>query len=97
MREFLSRKGVQIEERDFFAQPLSEQELRDLLGERSPREVFASRSPSVKKLGLDPEKLSDEELLRLMLQEPRLIRRPLVRVGHRLIAGASERALEEVL
>jgi arsenate reductase-like glutaredoxin family protein len=33
------------------------------------------------------EKLSDEELLRLMVEEPNLIRRPLFTVGGEIVSG----------
>lgn len=93
----LSQKGVAVEERDFFAQRFSEEELRTLLGGRSPRELFATRSPSVKRLGLEPEKLSEEEMVSLMLQEPRLIRRPIVKVGERLLVGGNLKDLEQAV
>ena len=88
---------MELTERDFFRRPFSEQELRELLGEQSPAEAFAWRSPSFKALGLAPDGLSDDDLLRLMIQEPRLIRRPLVQVGKRLIIGADLKALDKAL
>ena len=71
--------------------------MRELLEGRPAAELFSWRSESFRALGLAPEGLDDEELLRLMLREPRLIRRPLVQVGGRLIAGADWKALEEAL
>ena len=88
---------MELTERDFFRQPFSEQELRELLDERPPAEVFAWRSPSFKVLRLAPDGLSDDALVHLMLQEPRLIRRPLLLVGKRLIIGADKKALDEAL
>ena len=35
--------------------------------------------------------------MRLMLQEPRLIRRPLFRVGNDLVVGGDRKSLERVL
>ena len=83
------------EERDFFKEPFTEQELRDLIGEHSPSEVFSWSSPSFKKLGLNRDDLGDDRLIQLMLDEPRLIRRPLFRVGDRLVIGASKKTLDE--
>ena len=94
MRASLLQKGVELEERDFFADQLSEDELRGLIGPRPVSDVFSWKSPSFKKLGLDPEKLDDERLISLMLEEPRLIRRPLVQVADELIVGADKAALE---
>ena len=95
MRASLLQRGVELEERDFFQRPLSEGELQELLGDRPPSELFAWRSPSFKALGLEAETVTDQELVRLMAQEPRLIRRPLTRVGGRLIIGANWKELDE--
>lgn len=84
-----------MEERDFFQDPLTESELRGLLGDRPPSEVFSWKSPSFKKMGVTRESLSEDELLRLMLKEPRLVRRPLIVVGGRLIVGGDKKAMRE--
>jgi len=86
---------VELEERDFFQNPLTESELRGLLGGRAPSVIFSWNSPSFKKMGVTRESLSEDELLRLMLKEPRLIRRPLIAVGERLIAGGDKKAIRE--
>ena len=88
MRASLSQDGVVLEERDFFQNSLTGAELRELIGDRPVADVFSWKSPSFKKLGLDRDSLGDEDLLRLMLDEPRLIRRPLIRVGEQLFIGA---------
>ena len=89
--------GVELEERDFFADPLSEQELRDLIGNRPASQIFSWNSPSFKKLGVTRENLDDDRLIQLMLDEPRLIRRPLVQVGGEVFVGTDKEAMERVL
>ncbi len=84
-------------ERDFFAEPFTEDGLRTLLGTAPARDAFAARSPTVKKLGLDLDSLSDDELLKLMVVEPRLIRRPIVVIDGQLIPGANEKTLTGLL
>lgn len=83
-----------MEERDFFKDPFSEAELRGLLKGRKPADLFSWRSPSFKALGLKADDLTDDELVRLMLQEPRLIRRPLVETQDKLIIGGDMKELE---
>lgn len=73
--------------RDLFKQPLSREELRELLGGRSAATIFAARSPTIKKLGLDLATLDEERMLDLMAEHPTLIRRPLLREGERLLVG----------
>jgi arsenate reductase-like glutaredoxin family protein len=89
----LSQEGVELNERDFFKDGFTEQELRELLGDVPPSEIFSWRSPSFKKLNLEREKLTEDDLVRLMIEEPRLIRRPLVVVDGRLIVGTDKKAM----
>ncbi|MDA0988277.1 MAG: arsenate reductase (glutaredoxin) [Chloroflexi bacterium] len=95
MRAWLHEKGVDVEERDFFQNRLCEDELRQLFKGEKLSEVFSWNSPSFKALGLSADNLDDEALMQLMLKEPRLIRRPLVKVGDRLVVGGSQQALNE--
>ncbi len=55
-------------------------ELRALLKslKLNAHDVVSTKSPAYKKLGLDASKLSEDQLLALMVQEPRLLRRPLI-------------------
>jgi len=59
--------------------------------------MFNFRRPSFKKLGLEREKLDDDQLIDLMLKEPRLVRRPVVRVGNEVYFGADKAVLESVI
>lgn len=95
MKASLSQDGIEIEERDFFKDNFTEAELRDLLGNSPPADVFSWRSPSARKLGLDRDAVTDDELILLMLEEPRLIRRPLIQVEGRLIIGSDKKAMAE--
>ena len=88
-RQFLLNQGVHYTERDIFKHPLSELELRALVAHRPIEEIFSKRSPSVKALGLEGRQLDADEMMTYMLQEPRLIRRPLLIQGDRLAVGFS--------
>ncbi len=89
--------GVEFEARDFFKEPFAEDELAAMMKLAPPSEIFSWRSPSLKSMDVDRESLMPEDLLRLMLQEPRLIRRPILRVGDRLIVGANLKTIEAAL
>ena len=97
MREALSQAGVEVTERDFFADRLSEDELRALAAESSATAMFSAKSPAVKKLGIDPAALSDDERVHLMAGEPRLIRRPIVVIDGVTYPGATVKSLAGVL
>ena len=97
MRAWLHENNLDPEERDFFKNPFTWDELLALLAGHSPGHIFSWKSPSFKATGLSGDTLDDAELLRLMLKEPRLIRRPLVQAGNRLIIGADWAALATLL
>ena len=88
---------METEDRDFFQDKLTEVELQELIEGRKAGELFSWNSPSFKKLGRPADSLSDDELVQLMLQEPRLIRRPLVVINGQLVIGGSQKALEAAL
>ena len=59
--------------------------------------MFNFRSPSFKKTRRGSKPLSDDELIKLMLQEPRLVRRPVVRIGEDVYFGADSKLLADLL
>ena len=91
------QKGLELEERDYFKEPLTEQELLELASLASLSDLFAWRSPSFKKMEMSGEDLSEAQMLKLMLDEPRLLRRPVTRVGDKLIIGSNQKVLEQEL
>lgn len=93
----LLQKGVDLQERDFFQQRFSEAEIRQLAASVGLAEMFARRSPSLKQMGMAGQELSEAQMLDLMLQEPRLVRRPLIKIGDQLLVGGSLKAIEEAL
>ena len=93
----LLQKGLEVKDRDFFKDTLSESEVRELAAMSGTENIFARRSPSLKKLGLADKELSDDEMVNLMLQEPKLVRRPLLKVGDKLMGGGGNAAVEAAI
>ena len=91
------QKKVEFDERDFFKNPFNRAEIADLLKGKPAAEMFNFRSPSFSQSGLDRNKLSDKELVGLMLKEPRLVRRPVVRLGGNVYFGADKSVLEKLI
>ncbi len=85
---------MEFNDRDFFKEPFSEAEIRELLKGGPAAEMFNFKSPSFKELGLGRENLSDDDLIGLMLKEPRLVRRPVVRIGDEVYFSAGTAVLE---
>ena len=93
MRAWLHENSVPLSERDFFRDPFTETELRNLLGDTHVSDPFSYRSPSFKALDLSADTLDDSILIRLMLSEPRFIRRPIIKISERLIISPNQAAL----
>lgn len=96
MKAELSQKGVELDERDFFQDGFTEGELRALIGDRPVSTYFSYSSPSFRKMGLDRDQLSDNQLLKMMVEEPRLVRRPLIQAGDKLFVGTDKKAMAQV-
>ena len=93
----LLQNGFEVTDRDFFKENFSEAEIRDLATLVGTENIFARRSPSLKKLSLVDKELSDDEMVNLMLQEPKLVRRPLIKVGGKLMVGGGTAAVEAAI
>jgi arsenate reductase (glutaredoxin) len=63
----------------------------------SPQEVVSTKSPAYKKLGLDKRRVSDDELVALIVQEPRLLRRPLVIIDGNPVIGFDREKLNKAV
>jgi len=73
----LSQAGVELDQRDFFRDPLSREELQELGSIVTIDELFSWRSPSAKQYRENKDDLTKSDLINLMMKEPRLIRRPI--------------------
>ncbi len=77
----LSELGVSFHRYDMFKEPvLTEEKLREFIKKAGvrPSDILRKRDPMYKKLGLHEQLPSDDELIRLMIQYPGLIKRPIV-------------------
>ena len=59
-------------------------------------EMFAWRSPSSKPYRDRRETASDAELIELMTREPRLIRRPILTDGSKIVLGYKQGAYDDL-
>ena len=91
------KKGARLVERDLGRDPLSEAELKDLIGNRDPREFLNTRNELYRKKKMAENPPSPSEALRLMAANPNLIRRPIVARGHDRVLGFDEVALARLL
>ena len=91
------QNGADLNERDYFKERLTEDEVRELASLAGIDQIFARRSPSLKQMGLADQELGEDEMVRLMLEEPKLVRRPLMRIGDRVLVGGGNAVMAEAL
>lgn len=93
----LQERGIDFERVNYHVDQLPEEKIRDLLRKAGvgPREVLRKKEPVYKELGLDSADVGDDELIRLMVEHPQLLERPVVERGERaVLARPPERVLE---
>ena len=93
----LQERGIDFDRVDYHVEPLSEDEIRELVGKtgRPARELFRAREPVYAELGLGEHEPDDDEAIRLMAEHPQLMQRPVVVRGDRaVLARPVERVLE---
>lgn len=94
----LAEHGVEYEGIEYHETGLTEEEISGLLAKAGlrPRDVLRMREPLVAELGLAAEDaVSDDVLIKLMAEHPKLLQRPIAVRGDRaLLARPVERVLE---
>ncbi len=89
-RKFLEKRGFQLYFRDLAKQRLSATELEKLIGKRDYTDFLNPRNELFRKKHYPP---SRREAIRLMAQEPNLIRRPVIVGGGRVVVGFDENGM----
>jgi arsenate reductase (glutaredoxin) len=76
---------------------LSVDELDRLIGKRDYREFLNSRNELYRERGMRDHPPSRKEALRLMAENPNLIKRPILVKGREIVLGFDEEALKAVI
>ncbi len=78
-----------VEKRDFFKDPFSEQELTKIikLSGKKPKDVLRKRDKKYKELNLENDKKTDNQIIKLMVKYPGLLLRPIMIVQNKVYFG----------
>ena len=60
-------------------------------------ELLAKRSQEYKKLNVDVDSMTLSEVVNLLIEHPRLLRRPILTDGKKLVVGYNESALKNLV
>lgn len=97
--QLLTEKGIQPEIVEYLKTPPSADELRELLNKLGlhPRDLIRRREAEYKASGADNPDLSDDELIELMVEHPKLIERPIVVHDGKVALGRPPEKVLEIL
>ena len=86
--QHLIAKGVDYQVREYLKEPLSEEELSTLLMKlhKKPGEILRKQEEYFRK-ELKKLSLNDEEWIKVMVENPRLIQRPIVEGKYKAVVG----------
>ena len=99
MDRLLRESGVDFERVNYFVEPVGEAKLRELIGKMgvSPRDLLRKNEAAYRELDLAGRELPDEEIIRLLVERPELLQRPIVERGERAVLARPAERLREVL
>ena len=97
--ELLEARGLQPKVVRYLETPPSAAELRDLLGKLgvNARQLLRSGEDDYKALGLGDASLSEAQLIDAMVQQPKLIERPILVKGDKAVIGRPPEKVLELL
>ena len=92
-------RGVSIRSyRNLKEEPLSEDEVRALAAKVGGVEkLFSRRAMKYRQMGLHEQRLSEDDLVRLMAEEYTFVTRPVIVRGDRATAGFSAKRVDELI
>ena len=95
----LKDAGVDFEAINYYIDPIPKKKLKELLAKMklSARELLRMKGPIYKELKLAEKKLSDDELIDLMVKHPDLIQRPIAEKGSKAILARPADRIREIL
>ncbi|WP_066386783.1 arsenate reductase family protein [Helicobacter himalayensis] len=97
-RALLDSKNIAYEFIDFKKTPPTLQNIHSWLEKSSMQILLNTKSTTYKKLGLKEKNLGEEQKIQVMLENPSLIKRPVIEVTHSsLVVGFDESAILSAL
>jgi arsenate reductase-like glutaredoxin family protein len=96
-RKYMEESGVILQSRDLSKNPLSERELTMLLGHLKLDHFLNSSSPGYIENKLDSTQPDRSEVIKMMVADHTMIRRPIVKVGRLVIVGCDQSKISEML
>ncbi|WP_370222056.1 Spx/MgsR family RNA polymerase-binding regulatory protein [Cytobacillus sp.] len=97
-KKWLTAHSIDFEERHLFRETPSPGELLKILSLTTSGldELLATRSQTFKKLEQNLEELSLSEVVQMVIKEPKLLRRPILTNGYKIVIGYNPDAFKKI-
>ena len=96
--EYLESKGKEFEVIKYLDQNLSEDELKDLIKKLGIEPIeLVRKNEAIWKENYKDKDLSDDEIIKAMAENPKLIERPIIVNGEKAVVARPTEKIEEVL
>lgn len=86
-KRLLTQAGHTVIAKNLLTETWQAEQLRPFFAELAVRDWFNYSAPAIKRGEIEPDTLNESQALSLMLENPLLIRRPLMQVGNECKAG----------
>ncbi len=98
-KSWLQEHNIPFVERNIFSNPLSKDEIMQVLRmtEDGTEEIISTRSRAFQNLGVSIDELSIDQLLNMVVEDPGLLRRPIIMDERRLQVGYNEDEIRRFL
>jgi len=95
--EYLKNKGVEFQIREYLKEPLTEEELKDLLMKlnKKPQEMIRTQE-AVYKQNFKGKEFTDDEWVKIIVENPKLLKRPVVVKDNKAVWGDPAENIEEL-
>ncbi|KEZ51005.1 regulatory protein MgsR [Metabacillus indicus LMG 22858] len=97
-KHWLKAHNVDFNEKHLFRETPTYSELQKILQLTTDGmdEILATRSQTYKELNLDIDELPLSDVIKLIIDEPKLLRRPIITDGKKLVVGYNPQALTKL-
>lgn len=97
--KILAEAGIDFEKVNYYIEPFSKKKLSELLKKMKmePSELLRKNDEAYKKMKNKIEKLSEDEILNLMIENPDLVQRPIIEIGNKAILARPPEKIKEIL
>lgn len=94
-KKLLRQAGHQVIEKDLLQTPWRQDELMEFFSDLPVQDWFNTSAPQIKSGDVKPEVCDVDLAMSLMLSNPILIRRPLMKVGNEVMVGFEQNAVDK--